>query len=104
MSSFGVLQIVLYVGILVALAKPLGAFMAKVYEGERTFLSPILGPIEQGIYRTARINPAAESDWRRYALAVLLVNLLGLVVVYLLQRLQAVLPFNPQHFAAVGPD
>jgi K+-transporting ATPase ATPase A chain len=104
MSALGIVQILLYVAILVALAKPLGAFMAKVYEGERTFLSPILGPIEQGIYRTAAINPAAESDWRRYALAVLLVNLIGLVVVYLLQRLQGVLPLNPQHFAAVGPD
>src|SRR5262245_55128197 len=104
MNSLGVLQIVLYVVVLVALAKPLGAFMAKVYEGERTFLSPILGPVEHGIYRTAGIDPTAESDWRRYALAVLLVNLIGVVVVYLLQRLQGLLPFNPQHFAAVSPD
>lgn len=85
MTALGVLQIVLYVVVLVALAKPLGAFMAKVYEGERTFLTPIVGPMEQGIYRSAGIDPAAESNWQRYALAVLLVNLIGFVVVYLLQ-------------------
>ena len=104
MMSLGVLQIVLYVVVLVALAKPLGAFMAKVYEGERTFLTPILGSMEQGIYRTAGISPAAETNWQRYTLAVLLVNFIGFVVVYLLQRLQGVLPLNPQGFAAIGPD
>ena len=104
MISLGLAQIVLYVVVLVALARPLGAFMAKVYEGERTFLTPILNPIEQGIYRTAGINPAAETNWQRYTLAVLLVNLIGFVVVYLLQRLQGVLPLNPQGFAGISPD
>lgn len=104
MSTFGIFQIVLYVGVLVALAKPLGSFMAKVYQGERTFLSPIFGPIERGIYRVAGVNASTETNWKRYALAVLLVNVIGFLIVYLLQRLQAVLPLNPQGFAAVSPD
>ena len=104
MNTLGVFQIVLYFGVLVALAKPLGAFMARVYQGERTFLSPVLGPIERGIYRLAGVRADAETDWKRYAAALLLVNFIGFVVVYLLQRLQGVLPLNPQDFAAVTPD
>jgi potassium-transporting ATPase potassium-binding subunit len=104
MNAAGIAQLVLYVAVLVALAKPLGTFMAKVYVGERTFLTSILGQTEAGIYRLAGINPSAESDWKRYALGALLVNLIGFVVVYLLQRLQGWLPLNPQELAAVGPD
>lgn len=104
MNAPGILQIVLYLVVLVAPVKPLGTFMAKVYQGERTFLSPVLGPLERGIYRVAGINAGVESNWQRYALAVLLVNFLGFLAVYLLQRLQGVLPLNPQDFAAVSPD
>jgi potassium-transporting ATPase potassium-binding subunit len=104
MNALGVLQILLYLVVLVVLVKPLGTFMAKVYEGERTFLTPVLGPSEQGIYRLAGIKPSVESNWKRYALAVLLFNFIGFIVVYLLQRLQGVLPMNPQGFAAVSPD
>jgi K+-transporting ATPase ATPase A chain len=104
MNTPGLFQIVLYVVVLVALAKPLGGFMARVYEGERTFLSRVLGPVERGIYRLSGVDPAAESNWKRYTLAVLLVNLIGFVAVYLLQRLQGVLPLNPQGFPAVSPE
>jgi potassium-transporting ATPase potassium-binding subunit len=104
MNALGTFQIVLYVGVLVALAKPLGGFMAKVYQGERTFLSPLFGPVERGIYRLAGVDPAAESHWKRYALGVLLFNFIGFVFVYLLQRLQGALPLNPQHFSAISPD
>ena len=104
MNALGAVQILLYLAVLVALVKPLGTFMAKVYEGERTFLTPVLGPSEQGIYRLAGIQPSVESNWKRYALSVLLFNFIGFVVVYLLQRLQGVLPMNPQGFAAVSPD
>ena len=104
MSELGALQIVLYLLVLLALVKPLGAFMAKVYQGERTVLSPILGQTEQGIYRLAGIDPHVESNWKRYAAQVLLVNFIGFLVVYLLQRLQGMLPLNPQSFAAVSPD
>jgi potassium-transporting ATPase potassium-binding subunit len=104
MSAQGLLQVAIYLGILVALAKPLGAFMAAVYEGERTFLSPVLRPLEGLIYRVAGVDEKSETGWKRYALGVMLVNLLGVIVVYLLQRLQGVLPLNPEHFAAVSPD
>jgi potassium-transporting ATPase potassium-binding subunit len=104
MNALGVVQILLFIVVLVALVKPLGTLMAKVYDGERTFLSPVLEPIERGIYRLAAIKPSVESNWKRYALALLLFNFIGFVVVYLLQRLQGVLPLNPQGFAAVSPD
>ena len=104
MTGQGVLQLVLYVVVLLLLVKPLGAFMAAVYEGRRTFLSPLLGPVERVIYRLAGVDEKKESDWKRYALQVLLVNLIGFLVVYLLQRLQGVLPLNPQDFAAVSAD
>jgi len=104
MNAFGVMQIALYVVVLVALAKPLGAFMARVYAGERTFLAPILGPVERIIYRLAGVNSQVETNWKRYAGALLIVNFIGFIVVYLLQRLQHVLPLNPQGFAAVSPD
>ena len=104
MTGQGLLQLALYVVVLVALVKPLGAYMAAVFQGERTFLSPVLGPAERLIYRIAGVDPAHESDWKRYAFGVLLVNLLGFIAVYALQRLQHVLPLNPQGLGAVSPD
>jgi K+-transporting ATPase ATPase A chain len=104
MTGQGLLQAALYVIVLVALAKPLGAFMAAVYEGRRTFLSPILRPVERAVYRWAGVDESHETDWKTYALGLLLFNLAGLVVVYMLQRLQDVLPLNPQDLPAVGPD
>ena len=98
MTALGLLQIVFYIVVLVALAKPLGTFMAAVYEGQRTFLSPLLRPLEGLIYRVAGVDEKAETGWKRYALGVMLVNLVGFLVVYLLQRLQGVLPLNPQDF------
>jgi K+-transporting ATPase ATPase A chain len=104
MTGQGLLQLGLYVAVLVLLVKPLGSFMADVYEGRRTFLSPVFGGIERVIYRAAGIDAKAEQDWKRYTLAVLLFNFVGFLAVYLLQRLQGVLPLNPQDFAAVSPD
>jgi K+-transporting ATPase ATPase A chain len=104
MTAQGLLQIAVYIGILVALAKPLGSFMTAVYEGRRTFLSPLVRPLEKGIYRLAGVSEEQETGWKRYALSLLLVNLVGFVVVYLLQRLQGRLPLNPQGFGAVSPD
>jgi potassium-transporting ATPase potassium-binding subunit len=104
MTGQGLLQLALYVVVLVLLVRPLGAYMAAVFQGERTFMSPLLGPVERVIYRISGVDPARESDWKRYALGVLLVNLLGLIAVYALQRLQGVLPLNPQGLGAVSPD
>jgi len=100
----GFVQIVLYVVVLVALVRPLGAFMARIYQGERTWISPAIAPLERLVYRVAGVDPAHEQDWKRYALAVLAFNLVGFVVVYLLQRLQGVLPLNTQELGPVTPD
>ncbi|HVU04994.1 MAG TPA: potassium-transporting ATPase subunit KdpA [Polyangiaceae bacterium] len=104
MSWQGSAQILLYFVVLIACAKPLGSFMAKVYENERTFLDKILGPLERLIYRAAGTKPEEDMDWKQYALAMLLFNAAGLVVVYALQRLQASLPLNPAAMPAVTPD
>ena len=98
------LQLGLYVAVLLALVKPLGWYMARVYQGEPCGLDRALGGLERGLYRLARVDRQSEMAWRSYAVAVLLFNAIGLIAVYLLQRLQGFLPLNPQGFAAVGPD
>ena len=104
MTSQALLQVVLYIAVLVALAKPLGIFMANVFEGQRTFLSPVLRPVERLVYRVARIDEQSEVDWKRYTLGMLLFNLVGVLFVYLLQRIQGMLPLNPADMSAVSPD
>ncbi len=104
MNLYSWLQLILYVVVLLLLAKPLGSFMAKVYQGERTFLDPLLRPVERLIYRLSGVRASEEMNWKGYALAVMLFNGLGLLLVYALQRLQAVLPLNPQALGAVTPD
>lgn len=104
MNMDGVMQIAIYMIVLTALVKPLGSYMAKIYLGERTLLSPVFGPIERGIYRLSGVDANHETSWKRYAAAVLLVNFVGFIVVYALQRLQGVLPLNPQELAGVSAD
>jgi K+-transporting ATPase ATPase A chain len=99
-----VLQLVLYVAVLVALAKPLGWFMARVYQGKPCGLDLLLGPVERLIYRIAGVRSDEEMGWKGYALAVMVFNVLGFVAVYVLQRLQGSLPLNPQGMGAVSPD
>jgi K+-transporting ATPase ATPase A chain len=103
MTLNGVLQLLTYLAVLLLLAKPLGAYMARVYEGGRTGLDLVLGPIERLIYRLAGVRADQEMNWKAYALAMLLFNMVGLLVVYLLQRAQAGLPLNPRDFPAVEP-
>jgi potassium-transporting ATPase potassium-binding subunit len=103
-SANGVLQIVLTIGVLLLLAWPLGGYMARIYEGSSTFPGRVFGPVERLIYRLCGIDANSEHDWKKYAGAILLFNAIGLVVVYLLQRLQGVLPLNPQGFAGPTPD
>ena len=98
------IEIALYVALLLVAAKPLGIFMAKVLEGERTWLSPMLGPLERLCYRIARVNPSEEMGWRRYAVAMMVFNVAGLFAVYALQRLQHLLPLNPQRLPAITAD
>jgi K+-transporting ATPase ATPase A chain len=103
MSANGYLQIAFYLVLLVALAKPLGAYMAAVYEG-RSAVVRIFAPFERLIYRVCGIDPSKEMGWTQYALATLWFTLIGLLAVYGLQRLQALLPLNPVGMAAVSPD
>jgi K+-transporting ATPase ATPase A chain len=103
MMTLSWLQIVLYIGVLLLLVKPLGSYMARVYEGERTFLSPVVRPVESLIYRVAGLHADDEMDWKTYAIALLLFTLVGIVSLYALLRLQSVLPLNPQHLGPVKP-
>jgi K+-transporting ATPase ATPase A chain len=104
MTTNGIFQLLFYLVVLVLLAKPLGSLMARVFQRERTFLDPIFGPVERLIYRLANINADEEMDWKENAVAMLLFNFIGVLVVYGLQRLQQLLPLNPQSLAAVSPD
>ncbi|NMB91190.1 MAG: potassium-transporting ATPase subunit KdpA [Chloroflexi bacterium] len=104
MTYTGWLQILIYFIVLLLLVKPLGAYMARVYQGERVFLSGLILPVERWFYRLAGVEAEEEMNWKQYTLAVLAISLLGAVVVYLLQRLQGFLPLNPQGFGAVNPD
>jgi K+-transporting ATPase ATPase A chain len=104
MSALSWLQPALYLAVLLLMVKPLGAFMARVYSGQRTFLDPVLGPVERLIYRAAGVRPGDDMDWKAYTLALLAFNLLGFLVVYALQRFQGLLPLNPQGLGAVAPD
>ena len=105
MDGFSVWRDWVTVGVIlvavVALAWPLGAFMARVFTGERTVLTPVVQPIEQSFYRLSGIDERHEMRWTTYAMALMVFNLLGFLAVYALQRLQGVLPMNPQEFPAV---
>jgi K+-transporting ATPase ATPase A chain len=104
MTINGWMQIALFALLVSALTKPLGGYMTRVFNGERTILSPVLRPIEVGLYRVAGVDERAEQSWVTYAVAMLAFSLAGFVSLYALQRLQALLPFNPQHLDAVAPD
>ena len=104
MTLAGWSQIALALALVVACAVPLSAFIARVFSGERTFLSPVLGPVERGFYRLAGVDPATEQDWLGYTLAMVAFSIAGFLSLYALQRLQGVLPLNPRGFDAVAPD
>ncbi|WFP64952.1 MULTISPECIES: potassium-transporting ATPase subunit KdpA [unclassified Mesorhizobium] len=104
MTLNGWIQILLYCGILLLLVKPLGGYMYRVFSGDRTLLSPALVPIERGLYRLAGTSEREEQHWAVYTTAMLLFNLVGLLVLYALQRLQGVLPYNPAGMTAVDPQ
>ena len=105
MTANGLVQIGLYLVVLIAAAKPLGSYMARVYEGKRiVVLDWVLGPAERFTYRLSGVRANAEMNWKVYTLAVLLFNGAGLLAVYALQRLQGSLPLDPRHFPGVTPD
>lgn len=103
MTMNGWIQILIFCGILILLVKPLGGYMHRVFNGDRTPLSPVLGPLERGLYRICGTSEREEQHWTTYAMALLLFNLAGFLVLYFLQRLQGSLPYNPAGMSAVDP-
>src|ERR1700681_392869 len=101
MTLNGWLQILIFFLIILALTKPLGVFMAHVFNREKTFLDPVLRPIERLIYRLTGVDEKREMRWTEYAVSMLLFSAVSMLVLYLIQRLQGHLPFNPQHLAGV---
>ena len=105
MTLIGWIQVLLYCAIVVALVKPLGGYMTRVFNGESTrFLSPVLRPVETSLYRWAGVDAQREQHWLTYTVAMLLFNAAGFLLLYALMRLQAGLPFNPAGQSAVAPD
>lgn len=104
MNTVGILQILVYVALLIAVTKPMGAYMARVFQSERTLLDPVVKPVERAIYRVCGIDPRHEMRWTTYAMTLLLFNFAGLFILYAILRLQHVLPLNPAHIPAMSPD
>jgi potassium-transporting ATPase potassium-binding subunit len=104
MTAIGWIQIILYCAIVVALVKPLGWYMTRVFNGERTFLSPILRPVEAGLYWIGGVDEKREQHWLTYTVSMLLFHVGGFLIIYGVMRLQAVLPFNPASQSAVAED
>ncbi|MGX5839952.1 potassium-transporting ATPase subunit KdpA [Mesorhizobium sp. ArgA1] len=104
MTLNGWIQILVYCGIVVLLVKPLGGYMYRVFNGDRTFLSPILGPVERGLYHISGTSEREEQYWTTYAAGIIFFSLASFLVLYVLQRLQGVLPYNPAGMTAVEPN
>jgi K+-transporting ATPase ATPase A chain len=104
MTLNGWLQIAVFLLLIWAVTKPLGLFMARVFSGEKTFLDPLLRPVEKLVYRSTGVDEKHEMAWTEYAAAMLLFSLFSMLLLYLIQRVQGFLPFNPQKFGAVTPS
>ncbi|MBY0559539.1 potassium-transporting ATPase subunit KdpA [Hyphomicrobium sp.] len=104
MTLVGWAQIALFCAVVIALVKPLGWYMTRVFSGERTFLSPVLRPIENALYKVSGVNERSEQDWLTYAVSMLIFHIGGFLILYVLLRTQGFLPFNPQGMTAVAPD
>jgi K+-transporting ATPase ATPase A chain len=104
MTANGWLQFAIYSLVLLLTVRPVGAYLTRVFEGQRTWLDPVLRPCERLIYRLCAVTADHEMNWREYAFALLGFSAVSLLVTYAIERLQGLLPFNPQHLAGVGPD
>ena len=104
MTVNGWLQIIVYLAVILAVTKPMGVFMARVFNRERTFLDPVLRPVERLLYRLTLVDEEHEMRWTEYAFAMLLFSCVSMLVLYLIERTQQFLPWNPQKLAAVTPD
>jgi K+-transporting ATPase ATPase A chain len=103
MTVNGWLQILLFLALIFAVTKPMGVFMARVFNREKTFMDPVLRPVERLLYRVTGVDEDHEMHWTEYAIAMLLFSVVSMIVLYFIQRLQGFLPFNPQKFGAVNP-
>jgi len=104
MTANGWLQIVVYLAVILAVTKPVGVFMARVFNRERTFLDPVLRPVERLLYRLTLVDEEHDMRWTEYAFSMLLFSGVSMLVLYLIERVQQWLPLNPQKLAAVVPD
>ena len=103
MTANGWFQILLFLLLVFLVTKPLGIFMTRVFNREKTFMDPVLRPVERLLYRVTRVDENHEMRWTEYAIAMLLFSMVSMVVLYLMERVQGYLPFNPQKFGAVAP-
>src|ERR1700760_205509 len=103
MTANGWLQFSAFFAVLLVLMRPLGLYIARVMEGERTFLDPVLRPVERLLYRACGIQANLEMSWQQYSIAMLIFSLVSLLLTYIIERAQSVLPWNPQHLAGVAP-
>src|SRR6202451_753600 len=103
MTANGWFQILVFLGLILAVTKPMGVFMARVFSRERTFLDPVLRPIERLLYRVTGVDETHEMRWTEYAFTMLLFSGASMLMLYLIERVQLVLPWNPRHFAGVLP-
>jgi K+-transporting ATPase ATPase A chain len=104
MTANGWIQIVIFLALILAVTKPMGVFMTRVFNRERTFMDPVLRPVERLIYRATGVDENHEMRWTEYAFAMLLFSAVSMLLLYLMQRVQGHLPFNPQKFAGVTPE
>ncbi len=104
MTLNGWLQILVFFVVILAVTKPLGVFMARLFSGERTFLHPVLRPVERLLYRLTGVDETREMRWTEYAIAIVLFSVVSMLLTYLIQRLQGVLPFNPQGLSNIEPS
>ena len=103
MTANGWLQFVVFFAVLLLLMRPLGLYIARVLEGEKTFLDPVLRPIERLLYRACGIQADQEMSWQQYSVAMLIFSFVSLLLTYIIERAQGLLPWNPQHLAGVAP-
>ena len=99
MTSIGIAQILVFFAIVLVITKPIGTFMYRVFEGERTFLHPVIRPLERLIYRLTGVREDVEQSWIQYSASLISLSIFSFLFVYLLQRLQGYLPLNPMHFS-----
>src|ERR1700678_259725 len=104
MTANGWFQIVLYLALILLVTKPMGVFMTRVFNRERTFLDPVMRPVERVLYRVTGVDESHEMRWTEYAVSMLLFSVVSMLLLYLLQRIQFHLPFNPQKLAGVTPE